>query len=113
MHTAMARFTYVKTLGTFDFSFQPSIDKKKIHELASGRVIEHAENVIFLGPPGTGKTHLAVAFARNAVQRGTRPISPALPAYSWRSRKPADCTSHNGHSCAECRLTLNLRISVV
>ncbi|HLW61159.1 MAG TPA: IS21-like element helper ATPase IstB [bacterium] len=72
MHTAMARFPYVKTLEAFDFSFQPSIDKKKIHELATGRFIEHAENLILLGPPGTGKTHLAVALALKAVHRGIR-----------------------------------------
>lgn len=51
MHTAMARFPYLKTLEGFDFSFQPSIDRKKIHELAAGRFIEQAENVILLGPP--------------------------------------------------------------
>jgi DNA replication protein DnaC len=72
MHTAMARFPYLKTLEAFDFSFQPSIDRKKIQELATGRFIEHAENVILLGPPGTGKTHLAVALALKAVQRGVR-----------------------------------------
>lgn len=72
MHTVMARFPYLKTLETFDFSFQPSIDKKKIHELAAGRFIEQAENVFLLGPPGTGKTHLAVALALKAVHRGIR-----------------------------------------
>jgi len=72
MHTTLARFPYLKTLEGFDFSFQPSIDRKKIQELASGRFIEHAENVVLLGPPGTGKTHLAVALALKAVQRGMR-----------------------------------------
>jgi DNA replication protein DnaC len=43
MHTAMARFPYVKTLEAFDFSFQPSIDKKKVQELATGQYIERAE----------------------------------------------------------------------
>ncbi|HET7853880.1 MAG TPA: IS21-like element helper ATPase IstB [Candidatus Methylomirabilis sp.] len=70
MRTTMARFPYLKTLEGFDFSFQPSIDRKKIQELASGRFIDHAENVVLLGPPGTGKTHLAVALALKAVQRG-------------------------------------------
>ncbi len=72
MHTVMARFPYLKTLEAFDFSFQPSIDRKKIQELATGRFIEHADNVILLGPPGTGKTHLAVALALKAVHRGIR-----------------------------------------
>src|SRR3972149_7070954 len=61
MHTALARFPYLKTLEGFDFSFQPSIDRKKIHELAAGQLLAHAENVILLAPPRTWKTHLAVA----------------------------------------------------
>lgn len=68
--TAMARFPYLKTLEGFDFSSQPSIDRKKIQELASGRFIEHAENVVLLGPPGVGKTHLAVALGVKAVEAG-------------------------------------------
>jgi DNA replication protein DnaC len=74
MHTAMARFPYVKTLEAFDFGFQPSIDKKKVHELATGQYIERAENVVLLGPPGTGKTHLAVALGLKAVQQGYRTL---------------------------------------
>ena len=74
MHTSMARFPYVKTLEAFDFSFQPSIDRKKIHELATGQYLERAENVVLLGPPGTGKTHLAVALGLKAVQQGYRTL---------------------------------------
>jgi len=83
MHTAMARFPYLKTLEAFDFSFQPSIDRKKIQELATGRFIDHAETVILLEPPGTGKTHLAVALALKAVQRGGR-------VYLFLGDQPAD-----------------------
>ena len=72
MHTVMARFPYVKTLEAFDFDFQPSVDRKKLIELASCVYIERGENVIFLGPPGTGKTHLAVALGVKAIQRGYR-----------------------------------------
>src|SRR5919199_4701276 len=61
MRTVMARFPYRKTLESFEFGFQPSVDRKKLQELASGRYIEHGENVVLLGPPGTGKTHLAIA----------------------------------------------------
>jgi DNA replication protein DnaC len=50
-----------KTLEDFDFSFQPSIDRRQIDELATLRFTENAENVVFLGPPGVGKTHLATA----------------------------------------------------
>jgi len=43
------------------FKFQPSIDAKVFRELATGRYLEHGENILLLGPPGVGKTHLAVA----------------------------------------------------
>jgi DNA replication protein DnaC len=51
LRTALAKFPYVKTLESFDFAFQPSIDKKRIKELAECRFISNGENVIFLGPP--------------------------------------------------------------
>ena len=57
----MSGFPFKKTLEMFDFSFQPSIDKNQIMELATMRFVENKENVIFLGTPGVGKTHLAVA----------------------------------------------------
>lgn len=52
-----ARFPQVKTLDDFDFSFQPSVNQKQLRELASCAHVEGAENVILLGPPGTGKIH--------------------------------------------------------
>jgi DNA replication protein DnaC len=67
MRTSMARFPFVKTLESFDFGFQPSIDKKRIDELATCRFIANGDNVILLGPPGVGKTHLAVALGVKAV----------------------------------------------
>ena len=60
MKTAMARFPFHKSLESFDFSFHPSLKPKVIHELAKGRFIADADNILFLGPPGVGKTHLAV-----------------------------------------------------
>ncbi len=57
-----------KTLDDFDFSFQPSIDKRQIDELATMRFLESGENVVFLGPPGVGKTHLASALGLVAAQ---------------------------------------------
>jgi DNA replication protein DnaC len=74
MRTAMARFPYRKTLESFDFSFQPSVDRKKLQELATGRFLEHGDNLVFLGPPGTGKTHLAIALGLKAVQQGHRTL---------------------------------------
>jgi DNA replication protein DnaC len=55
--TRLAHFPFVKTLADFDFAFQPSVDRKQIQELATMRCIHNAENVVFLGPPGVGKTH--------------------------------------------------------
>ena len=57
----MSGFPIKKTLDEFDFSFQPSIDKRQINELATMRFLENGENVTFLGPPGVGKTHLTPA----------------------------------------------------
>lgn len=57
MRLAMARFPFQKTLETFDFKVQPSIDVKVIRELGTGRYLEQGEHALFLGPPGVGKTH--------------------------------------------------------
>ena len=64
----MSGFPIKKTLNDFDFSFQPSIDKRQIDELATMRFLENGENVVFLGPPGVGKTHLASALGLVAAQ---------------------------------------------
>lgn len=65
----LSNFPYQKTLSDFDFSFQPSIDERQIRELATLSFVEERGNVIFLGPPGVGKTHLAVALGMEAVSR--------------------------------------------
>lgn len=72
MRLAMARFPFQKTLESFEFKFQPSIDPKVVRELATGRYLEHGENVLLLGPPGVGKTHLAVALGMKACEQGRR-----------------------------------------
>jgi len=74
MRIAMARFPFQKTLDGFDFKFQPSIDPKVIRELATGRYLESGDNVLLLGPPGVGKTHLAVALGLTACAQGVRTL---------------------------------------
>lgn len=66
----LAHLPYVKTFAQFDLGFQPSIDERQIRELQTLRFVHEASNVILLGPPGVGKTHLAVALAEAAIQAG-------------------------------------------
>jgi DNA replication protein DnaC len=66
----MARLPVVKTLAGFDFAFQPSLDRNRIMALAGLDFIARAEVIHLLGPPGTGKSHLATALAVEAVRAG-------------------------------------------
>lgn len=67
-----ARFPEITTLEGFDFSFNPDIDEDKIRELATLKFIDQNQIALFLGAPGTGKTHLALAIGLLAVQDGRR-----------------------------------------
>ena len=66
----LAHLPALKTLEEFDFGFQPSIDERQIRELQTLRFVHESSNVILLGPPGVGKTHLAIALAVEAVRAG-------------------------------------------
>lgn len=70
MGIQIAHFPSVKTLEDFDFRFQPSIDPKLVRELATGRFLANGENVLLFGPPGVGKTHLAIGLGRACVEAG-------------------------------------------
>src|SRR5437870_9290612 len=96
----LAHLPFVKTFEQFDFSFQPSIDERQIRELRSLRFIHEASNVIFLGPPGVGKTHLSVALAEAAIQSG-------FGAYF---RTAHDLVSDLGRAYREGRLDRRMRV---
>src|SRR5499426_2117213 len=70
MGLKIAHFPTVKTLDEFDFKFQPSIDQRLVRELATGRFLAQADNVLVFGQPGVGKTHLAIALGRAVVEAG-------------------------------------------
>jgi DNA replication protein DnaC len=67
-----SRLPAVKTLESFDFSFQPSIKREQIDSLHDLGFLDRKENVVLLGPPGVGKSHLAISLAIAAAQRGRR-----------------------------------------
>ena len=96
----LAHLPYLKTFDQFDFGFQPSIDERQIRELRTLRFVHEASNVILLGPPGVGKTHLAVALAEAAIQSGQA-------AYFMTAH---DLITDLGHAYREGRLDRRLRI---
>jgi DNA replication protein DnaC len=79
-----ARFPSVKTLDDFDFTVQTSVSRQVIAHLAQLDFLAEAQNVVFLGPPGTGKTHLSIALGVAAARRGHR-VAFAT-AHQWVNR---------------------------
>ena len=68
--TRMAHLPFRRSLEQFDFAFQPSIDERQVKELAALAFVSEATNLLLLGPPGVGKTHLAVALALRSIENG-------------------------------------------
>jgi len=70
MGIQIAHFPIRRSLEDYDFDLQPSLDRRLIRELETGTFIAHAENILLLGPPGVGKTHLAIGLGRKSIERG-------------------------------------------
>ena len=68
--TRLAHLPFRRSLEEFDFRFQPSVDERQVRELATLAFVAEAANVLLLGPPGVGKTHLAVALGLRAIEQG-------------------------------------------
>ena len=72
LNLQFARFPYLKRVSGFDFAAQPAVDRRLVEELATGRFLSEGRNIIFLGPPGVGKTHLAIALGVVTAELGHR-----------------------------------------
>ncbi len=70
MGMKIAKFPFIRTLESYDFEAQSSVDQRQVRELAASRWVANGDCTLLLGPPGVGKTHLAVALGREAIQRG-------------------------------------------
>jgi DNA replication protein DnaC len=102
-HVQIAHFPAVKTLDDFDFKFQPNLDQKLVRELATGRYIANAGNVLLFGPPGVGKTHLAVALGSSMPSSRTsrsRSSSSSTSSATCRSRSAPRISSSSSSRAA-------------
>lgn len=91
MAARLAKFPFARTLDGFDFQAQPSLDPKQVRELALCRWVAHGDDLLLLGPPGVGKTHLAVALGSAAIQHGYSVLfTPATALVAHLAKAHAD-----------------------
>ena len=72
LNLQFAKFPYLKHLRDYDFAAQPGLDRRLIDELATGRFLSEGRNLVLLGPPGVGKTHLAISLGVLTAELGHR-----------------------------------------
>lgn len=89
-----AHLPAVKSLEAFDFSFQPTLSERQCRDLATLRFVQTATNVVFVGPPGVSKTHLALSLTQLALQAGysarcttLRELAEELETVTWRQQR--------------------------
>jgi DNA replication protein DnaC len=88
MALSIAKSPALRTIEDYDFAAQPSVDPKIIRELATSRWVANGDSILLQGLPGVGKTHLAIALGREAIQRGYS----VLFITAWYSRSVATVT---------------------
>ena len=83
----VSHFPFIKTLNDFDFSFQPSINRAQIYDFSSLRFMANNENIIFIGTPGTGKTHLATSIGLEATRNSKSTYFITCKELIWQLKK--------------------------
>ena len=106
MRTNLARFPFIKGLDSFDFGYQPSVDRKQIQKLSLCHFVEHGENLVLLGPPGVGKTHLAVGLGLKAIEGIVRLTLRPAQCRDEHSPAPLPSASLSARNHQPCRLAL-------
>jgi len=82
-----SRLPHIKTLDSFDFAFQPTVEEKRVRELVAREFPRHAQNLLFLGPPGVGKSHLAIAVTYEMLKQGYRALFLTTHEFLGRARE--------------------------
>jgi len=74
MNIRLAKFPYLKTISAFDFKYQSTLDPKQFKEFSTCRWVSNGDNLVLLGPPGVGKTHLAIGLGIEAIKNGYKTL---------------------------------------